>query len=138
MPNTPDGKAVSRMNAMKHGLCAIDDIFIASLKSDEQLVFNRLRDELYEINNPETEKEERIVDNIAIQHFRLFRLYKFENIASQNNHDDLLSSESVLRHLDRLLRYDVRIDRKLRRLENTLQTAKIMRRLKMDNSNQSK
>jgi hypothetical protein len=114
MPNTPEGKAQSRMNAMKHGLKATDEIFLARLKPYVRAAYCQIRETLHERYKPQTEPERDVVDQIAIQHFRLYRLYDLENAAFSGNEDDLVSN------LDRFSRYDGRIDRRLRTLHNRL------------------
>jgi hypothetical protein len=131
MSTTPDGKAVSRMNAFKHGLRATDDLFLGYLNPDERDRFETLRETYHTQYNPQTEPEKLIVDRIAIQHFRLYRLYGLENIAAHQTTDLLIFgqgsnnkkrnlSETIVPHLDRFSRYDARIERQLRILHNRL------------------
>jgi hypothetical protein len=114
MPTTPEGKAQSRMNAVKHGLRATDEIFLAHLKPRDRDTFSQMRDTLHERYKPQTDPERELVDQISIQHFRLYRLYDLENVAFSDNDDTL-----VLK-LDRFSRYDWRIDRRIRTLHNRL------------------
>ena len=108
------------MNALKHGLRATDDIFIASLQQRDKSIFEDIRESVHKEYNPQTEQEKQLVDRIAIQIFRQFRLYKMENLASQVQPDDMQSDNPVLFHLDRLSRYDARIAKQLRQLHNQL------------------
>jgi hypothetical protein len=121
MPNTEEGKARSRMNALKHGLRATDDMFIAHLKPAERTTFSKIRNSLHEHLKPQTEQEQDLVDRIAIQHFRLYRLYDLENIAVARNEDSLAVE------LERYARYDWRIERQLTTLFNQLRSLYIMR-----------
>ena len=121
MPNTTEGKARSRMNAMKHGLRATDELFLIHLKPRERMAFDQIRDSLHTRYNPQTDPEEELVDRLAIQHFRLYRLYDVENQAFSENDDKLASN------LDRFARYDWRIDRQLRILHNRLRSLYISR-----------
>jgi hypothetical protein len=114
MPTTPEGKAQSRMNAVKHGLRATDEIFLTHLKPRDRDTFSQMRDTLHQRYKPQTDPERELVDQIAIQHFRLYRLYDLENAAFSGNDDNLIS------HLDRFSRYDWRIDRRIRTLHNRL------------------
>ncbi|MBU0692562.1 hypothetical protein KKH18_12215 [bacterium] len=120
MANTPEGKEHSRLNALKHGLRATDDIFIASLPQQDKTIFDDIRDSVHEENHPQSEQEKQLVDRIAIQIFRQFRLYKLENLATIAKVDDQSPDNPVLYHLDRLSRYDARIAKQLRQLHNQL------------------
>ena len=117
MPTTPEGKAKSRMNALKHGLRATDELFLVHLRPRERAVFESLRASLHEEYNPRTTHEKLLVDRIAIQHLRLFRLYRLEYDAARRT-----AGESVIRHLDRFSRYDSSVERGLRALHNRLST----------------
>ena len=114
MPNTPEGKAISCQNAVKHGLRATDEMFLAHLKPRDRQTFSKLRETLHDRYKPQTDPEHELVDEIAIQYFRLYRLYDLENAAFSGNDDTLVSS------LDRFSRYDGRIDRRIRTLHNRL------------------
>lgn len=120
MPTTPEGKNRSRMNAFKHGLRATDELFLAHLPHREQDAFQNFRQTLYRAYRPVTDHEKLIVDRIAIQHFRLYKLYRLENLACERSTRAPLSRESIIPHLDRFSRYDWRIERQLRILHNRL------------------
>jgi hypothetical protein len=115
MPTTPEGKAKSRMNALKHGLRATDELFLAHLKTRERSILKNLRASLHEEYNPRTTHEKLLVDRIAIQHLRLFRLYRLEYDATC-----LSARAGILPYLDRFSRYDSSIERGLRSLHNRL------------------
>ena len=115
MPTTPEGKAKSRMNALKHGLRATDDLFLAHLRPRERSVLESLRASLHEEYNPRTTHEKLLVDRMAIQHLRLFRLYRLEYDATRRS-----ARQSVLPYLDRFSRYDSAVERGLRALHNRL------------------
>ena len=117
MPKTPEGKAKSRLNALKHGARATDELFLAHLRPRERSVLQRLRAALQEEYHPCTPHENLLVDRIAIQHLRLFRLYRFEYDAIRRSPHD-----SIIPHLDRFSRYDSRLERSLRALHNHLRT----------------
>jgi hypothetical protein len=127
------------MNAFKHGLRATDDLFLGYLNPDERERFETLRETYHTQYNPQTEPEKLIVDRIAIQHFRLYRLYGLENIAAHQTTDLLIFgqgsnsrkrplNESIIPHLDRFSRYDTRIERQLRVLHNRLRSLYCKRR----------
>jgi hypothetical protein len=139
MSTTHNGKAVSRMNAFKHRLRATDDLFLDHLNPDESERFDSLQESFHSQYNPQTEQEKFIVDRIAIQHFRLYRFYGLENLASHLTADLLIFdqrtrtkrrslNESIIPHLDHLSRYDTRIDRQLRVLHNRLRSLYCARR----------
>jgi hypothetical protein len=139
MSTTPDGKAVSRMNAFKHGLRATDDLFLGFLNPAERERFEDLRETYHTQYDPQTELEKLIVDRIAIQHFRLYRLYGLENLAAHLTNDLLIFgkgskskqrslNESIIPHLDRFSRYDARIEKQLRVLHNRLNSLYFKRR----------
>lgn len=112
MASTPEGKAQSRLNAVKHGICATDEIFVQSLDGKDKQTFKKLRDSCYEQYTPASDHEKQLVDSIAIHIFRQMRVYKLENIAAAEN--------TVLQHLDRLSRYDARVTKQIRALHNQL------------------
>jgi hypothetical protein len=119
-PKTQEGKSRSRMNACKHGLRATDDLFLVHLKRHERAVFEEFRESFHTEFEPQTMQEKLLVDQIAIQHFRLFRLYDLEHNAAEKSREDPLARESILPHLDRFSRYDWRLERQLRVLQNRL------------------
>ncbi len=127
MPTTPEGKARSRMNAFKHGLRATDELFMAHLKRAERRTFEEFRTSLHESYHPQTDPEKLLVDRIAIQHFRLYRLYRLEYVAANQCAESPLVRESIIQHLDRFSRYDWRIDRQLRILHNRLHSLYFLR-----------
>lgn len=140
MPNTPHGKAHSRMNAFKHGLSATDDLFVAHLRHRERAIFEELRSSLHREYNPQTDQEKLLVDRIAIQYFRLFRLYRLEDTAvretlaavsaperAKDHNRPIGSTASIIPHLDRFARYDWRIGRQIFNLHNHLGTLYIHR-----------
>lgn len=107
-------------NALKHGLRATDELFLAHLSKDERAIFEDTRTDLHADYRPQTALEKMLVDRIAVQHFRQFRLYHLEYVAECQSMKSPLAEESILRHLDRFSRYDWRIERQLRILHNRL------------------
>jgi hypothetical protein len=120
MPKSPYGKARSRMNALKHGLRATDELFTAHLKEDERNVFTEFRESLHLEYNPQTQQEKLLVDRIAIQNFRLYRLYQLEYDATDQSQEKPISRDSIIPYLDRVSRYDSRIEKQLHMLHNRL------------------
>jgi hypothetical protein len=127
MPKTPSGKARSRMNAFKHGLRATDEFFLAHLQARERRSFRNFRESLYGEYKPVTDHEKLLVDRIAIQHFRLYRLYHLEYLAGSQSTRAPLARDSILPHLDRFSRYDSRLERQLRILHNRVRSLQISR-----------
>lgn len=127
MSRTPQGKNRSRRNAFKHGLRATDELFLAHLQSGERRTFRKFRRSLHTGYQPVTDHEKLLVDRIAIQYFRLYRLYSLEYLAGTQSTRAPLSRESLIPHLDRLSRYDWRIERQLRILQNELRACLLLR-----------
>jgi hypothetical protein len=129
MTKSPAGKEISRMNAYKHGLRATDELFIAQLKEGERTAFQRMRRSLLNEYKPVTDNEKMLVDRIAIQHFRLYRLYSLEASATDMSAEKPLTRESIIPHLDRFSRYDHRIEKQIKILHNRLVSLFLDRRL---------
>ena len=73
-PITDDGKKISRMNALKHGLTAVTLI----LPDENPDQIQEQADDLYDALQPETRDEELLVDQLALNALRLERLAKAE------------------------------------------------------------
>lgn len=119
-PKTVLGKQRSRMNAIKHGLRSTDGLFIAHLSCHEREILKEVRQTLHTDYDPQTSPEKFLVDRIAIQYLRLFRLYRLEHAAAKKTFEVPFGKESIIPHLDRLSRYDWRVERQLRILHNRL------------------
>ncbi|RPH93120.1 hypothetical protein EHM69_11170 [candidate division KSB1 bacterium] len=128
MPKTKRGKNRSRMNAFKHGLRATDELFLAHLKPSERETFRAFRESLHAEYDPLTDHEKLLVDHIAIQHFRLYRLYRLEYQSTNRSTRASHIRESIIPHLDRFSRYDSRIGRQLRVLHNRLNSLYVSRK----------
>lgn len=124
----------SSANALKHGLEATDPIFLARLSPDDRDILERLRDALFCQHQPQTSVEEIIVDKIAIHLYRQYRFYRLEHqtINAGMNHDS--TGLTMLPHLDRLSRYDSRINHHLNSLYQTLRAAQRSRQALLSNS----
>jgi hypothetical protein len=116
MPTTPDGNALSRMNALKHGLHATDELLVASLTDQARAAFEDLRATIHSEYNPFTDQEKLLVDRIAIHYFRLFRVYQLEQLALSDSQHSPLAPASIIPHLDRFSLYDSRTSRQLKQL----------------------
>ena len=120
MKKSKSGYKRSRANAITHGFYATDELFLASLKPKERRSFNKLRDTLHTEYHPQTVRETILVDRLAILHFRQYRLYSLEALAIDQTGTKPLAPGSILAHLDRFSRYDGRIEKQIRALNNRL------------------
>ncbi len=122
-PKTEEGKAVSRYNAVKHGLLT-KQVF---LDGEEEKELDELTDELYEALEPQGRFEEILVDRIVSNIWRLRRALVVERSTMewhQNDFDmfpmgqseeqqvrksikNMLSNDSV----ETILRYETTIER---------------------------
>jgi hypothetical protein len=77
-PRTPEGKAVSRLNALKHGFFAHD---VVSSKLDgpgRAEEFNAILDALLEDFDPQSARERMLVEEVAACCWRIRRLLRYE------------------------------------------------------------
>jgi len=77
-PKTPDGKAHSSRNALKHGLLAKDVVINGPDLSETQADFDSLLADLMSELKPRTLIEETLVERIATGYWRLRRAQRFE------------------------------------------------------------
>jgi len=73
-PKTPEGKAVVRHNAIKHGLLAREVL----LPGEDEEAFNELNEDLIAYFQPVGTLENMLVDRIIATHWRLKRLGRVE------------------------------------------------------------
>jgi hypothetical protein len=78
-PRTARGKALSRRNAIKHGLFARDLFPIFFLTTESEADFLDFSEQLYEAYDPVGMEEEWEVERIAIYKWKLRRLWRYEN-----------------------------------------------------------
>lgn len=122
-PNTEEGKAVSRYNAVKHGLLT-KEVYI---DEEEKDALNELTGSLYEALEPQGALEEVLVDRVISNVWRLRRSLIVERSTMewhQNDFDmfpigqsdaqqerrsvkDMLTNENI----EKLLRYETTIER---------------------------
>jgi hypothetical protein len=74
-PNTPEGKAVVRYNAIKHGLLSEDVVLVPG---EDEAALRELGELLREELQPVGELENLLVDRISAAHWRLRRLNRVE------------------------------------------------------------
>jgi hypothetical protein len=107
-PKSASGKALSRMNAYRHGLTA-ETIVIGD---EDPRAFDRLRAELEKEHNPRPGIESEMVERIAVLMWRMRRIPIFEAALIELRRDDAQSLAMVLIKdayhdtLGKLLRYE--------------------------------
>ena len=72
-PQTPEGKAVVKKNALKHGLCAREVVIQAGDGQESQEEFDHLLARLWDDLQPQGALEEMQVERIAVCYWRLWR-----------------------------------------------------------------
>jgi hypothetical protein len=77
-PQTPAGRAVSKMNALKHGILSKEAVVRGRCIKEDDREFAALNQRLWEDLNPVGLLEEMLVDQIVTAHWRLQRALKAE------------------------------------------------------------
>lgn len=77
-PKTPRGKAISRLNALKHGFLAQEVLITKGAAKENPAEFQRLLSSLAEDPNPVGFLEKMLVEKIAMCYWRLRRVYRTE------------------------------------------------------------
>jgi hypothetical protein len=129
-PVTPEGKAASSQNAVKHGLLAENIL----TKGEDESEFLNLCTQLHEEFQPATPFEESLVHTMAVASWRRERIWNVERVSldleiaketQHVRHDELtaiafskLASES--RTLDLIHRYETRYERQYFRAHKRL------------------
>jgi len=88
-PRTPEGKAVSSMNALKHGLTA-RRVVVLNDPDEDPAEFDNLLDELIGEHQPDGVTERFLVERIAVCYWRLRRALRYE---AQSAADRLLARQ---------------------------------------------
>ena len=78
-PKTPEGKKVSRWNALRHGLLAKELVIPNGSGMENEEEFRELLSGLMEDLQPEGSMEEILVEEIAVSYWRLRRVIRSEN-----------------------------------------------------------
>src|SRR5437879_3821530 len=73
-PKTPDGKAVAKMNALKHGLLSADAVVRGLKLHESPRQFNALREQLWQDLSPVGPLEKWLVERILTTCWRLHRV----------------------------------------------------------------
>jgi CRISPR/Cas system-associated endonuclease Cas1 len=74
----PEGKAIIKYNALKHGLLAKEAVVTVGDGAENPDEFNALLDDLKTQLAPEGTLEEMLVEKIAVSYWRLRRAYRYE------------------------------------------------------------
>jgi hypothetical protein len=77
-PKTPEGKSASRLNAFKHGMNATGFVLPAGQSKENLEQFQDLLAALRRDLQPQGTLQELLVEHIAIQQWRLRRIYRAE------------------------------------------------------------
>jgi hypothetical protein len=104
-PKSEDGKAKSRMNALRHGLTAGQ----AVLPHENEDDYEKLREGMLESYAPENSAEQALVEELANAYWRLMRLHRVEtrywdNLGGSYNRADAGLAEALLQTPDRQMR----------------------------------
>ena len=75
---TPEGKAIVKYNALKHGLLAKEVVVTVGEGAENPEEFNTLLEDLKAQLAPEGTLEEMLVEKIAVAYWRLRRAYRYE------------------------------------------------------------
>jgi hypothetical protein len=102
-PKTPEGKAKSSMNALRHGLRA-STILIRGEKPED---FDRLRAGLQDHYQPQNPAEQHLVDQAVIAQWKLVRSQVFEDACDK----DLTSNRDRADNLARMTQVQCRLER---------------------------
>jgi hypothetical protein len=102
-PRTVEGKAVARLNALKHGFFACDVVnpeLDGPVRAEE---FNSLLDALLEEFQPESARERILVDEVAASCWRIRRLLRYECRESWVDEDAMRRAANTVTPSDTLL-----------------------------------
>jgi len=112
---TPDGKAIVKYNALKHGLLAEEAVITAGEGAEDLDVFGALLDDLKVQLQPEGTLEEMLVEKIAVAYWRLRRAYRYESGLIRRELDTATDDfhEGRSREFDRKHKTDEQIQAKI-------------------------
>jgi hypothetical protein len=116
-PKTPEGKAVSSQNALKHGLSAKQ----LNIQEEERPEFEQLQAGLLDDLQPQGTLEQLVFNDLLHARWKLHRCRGIEASLSTGDTDPLLD-ESLGKQLDRILRYEARAERNFYRSLKELRT----------------
>ena len=104
-PKTDEGKAASRLNALRHGLRARTVV----QPGDDQSEFDQLSADLQEACDPQNRPEELLVEKMVIAEWQLARLQRVESILLLDQQGTIDAAHVPL--FDRLSQFQARLER---------------------------
>lgn len=129
-PRTPEGKARSSRNGLKHGQTASPLTLLATASDEERDLFERLMAQLYDTFHPENPAEVLLVERLGIAYLRLLRVYLVERGAMTNRYKYAGSSGITSLPFDvyQVLEYDAVAERSILRVVRELRRLGVTRR----------
>ena len=120
-PVTPEGKAVSSQNSLRHGLCSKQVV----LPGEDQEAFERLRADCLSRFRPQGPAEHELVETIANTSWRLKRILRLETaMLSDETADPFKSLSLLIRYENQLNRtYDLAMKRLQELQENRVRSS---------------
>jgi len=91
-PVTPEGKAASAMNSLRHGLCSKQTL----LPGEDPAEFERYRASYLQIYKPQSEPEKDQVEILVATNWRLKRILRLESILLADENADPLHTLALL------------------------------------------
>ena len=152
-PRTVEGKARVRLNAIKHGLRAEQVVVLDGPTAEDPAEFDSLLSGMLHDCKPAGALERVLVERLAVSYWRLRRAYRFEaraiERANEPNpmskmleelsqlppHEPGLQELPGLRSLDKLVRYELMIDRELLRTAVQLERLQHARKQEQQRAN---
>ena len=146
-PRTAEGKARVRLNAIKHGLRAEQVVVLGGPTAEDPAEFDSLLSNMLHDCKPAGALERVLVERLAVSFWRLRRAYRFEARAIERANEPNPMSKMLeelsqlpphkpglqelpgLRSLDKLVRYELMIDRELLRTAVQLERLQHTRKL---------
>ena len=151
-PRTAEGKARVRLNAIKHGLRAEQIVVLSGPTAEDPAEFDSLLSNMLHDCKPAGALERVLVERLAVSFWRLRRAYRFEARAIERANEPNPMSKMLeefsqvpvnkpcpqelpgLRSLDKLVRYEMMIDRELLRTAAQLQHLQRVRKLEEEDA----
>ncbi len=151
-PRTAEGKARVRHNAVTHGLRTEDVVVLGGPTAEDPAEFSSLLGSMLNDCKPAGALERVLVERLAVSYWRLRRAYRFEARAIEQANEPNPMSEMLeelsqlpvnkpgpqelpgLRSLDKLVRYEMMIDRELLRTATQLQHLQHVRKLEEEDA----
>jgi hypothetical protein len=115
-PRTPEGKAISSQNALKHGLSAKHLV----VQEEDRPEFDQLQAGLLDELHPEGTLEQLVFNDLLHARWKLHRCRGIE--ASLSTDGDPLLDPGLGKQLDRIMRYEARAERNFYRSLKELRT----------------